>query len=111
MYVCACETGFLPGTGGYQNASTIPIFLVAYLGSDRSLNAIPTLLVSHQPNTHVAVAMTCARAVFRCFKVVERCADRVTGAAGPYFVALAVVLITLGAICFCRSPIACASVT
>ncbi|KAF8702223.1 hypothetical protein AX14_014457 [Amanita brunnescens Koide BX004] len=44
--------------------------------------------------------MTCARAVFRCFRAVERCADRITGAAGPYFVALAVALISLGTLCF-----------
>ncbi|KAK2459596.1 hypothetical protein APHAL10511_008406 [Amanita phalloides] len=44
--------------------------------------------------------MLCARAVFRCFRAVERCADRVTGAAGPYFVALAVLLISVGVLCF-----------
>ncbi|KAF8632744.1 hypothetical protein AX15_001713 [Amanita polypyramis BW_CC] len=44
--------------------------------------------------------MVCARAVFRCFKAVERAADRVTGAAGPYFVALAALLISTGALCF-----------
>ncbi|PFH48310.1 hypothetical protein AMATHDRAFT_65799 [Amanita thiersii Skay4041] len=44
--------------------------------------------------------MICARTVFRCFKAVERCADRVTGAAGPYFIALALVLISAGTVCF-----------
>ncbi|KIL64061.1 hypothetical protein M378DRAFT_78934 [Amanita muscaria Koide BX008] len=44
--------------------------------------------------------MLCARTVFRCFRAVEHFADRLTGAAGPYFVGLAVVLITAGALCF-----------
>jgi palmitoyltransferase len=39
--------------------------------------------------------------VFRCFRAVERIGDRVTGAAGPFFVALAVGLIGTGAVCFC----------
>ncbi|KZV78771.1 hypothetical protein EXIGLDRAFT_504343 [Exidia glandulosa HHB12029] len=38
--------------------------------------------------------------VFRCFKGIERCADRVTGAAGPVLVTLAVALLSLGAFCF-----------
>lgn len=46
--------------------------------------------------------MFCARWVFRCFKWVERIGDRVTGAAGPYFVGLAVVLISLGTLSFCE---------
>ena len=46
--------------------------------------------------------MACARYVFRCFKWVERIGDRVTGAAGPYFVGLAVILISLGMISFCE---------
>ncbi|TBU24439.1 DHHC palmitoyltransferase-domain-containing protein [Dichomitus squalens] len=40
------------------------------------------------------------RQVFRCFKTVERIGDRITGAAGPVFVALAVVLLSIGAFCF-----------
>lgn len=46
--------------------------------------------------------MICARCVFRCFKWVERAGDRITGAAGPYFVGLAVILISLGALGFCE---------
>ncbi|KAM5539275.1 hypothetical protein V8D89_007148 [Ganoderma adspersum] len=42
----------------------------------------------------------CTRQVFRCFKALERFGDRVTGAAGPVFVALAVVLLSLGVFCF-----------
>ncbi|KAH9907095.1 DHHC palmitoyltransferase-domain-containing protein [Epithele typhae] len=42
----------------------------------------------------------CTRQVFRCFKCLERTADRITGAAGPVFVALAIVLISVGAVCF-----------
>ena len=46
--------------------------------------------------------MGCARHVFRCFKWVERLGDRITGAAGPYFVGLAVILISLGTLSFCK---------
>ena len=46
----------------------------------------------------------CTRQVFRCFKTVERIGDRITGAAGPVFVALAVVLLSIGAFCFCEHP-------
>ena len=42
------------------------------------------------------------RGVFRCFKWLERVGDRITGAAGPVFVALAVILLSLGAFCFCE---------
>jgi palmitoyltransferase len=44
--------------------------------------------------------MFCSRAVFRCFKTLERWGDRLTGAAGPVFVALAILLISTGIICF-----------
>ncbi|KAF8126947.1 DHHC palmitoyltransferase-domain-containing protein [Boletus edulis] len=44
--------------------------------------------------------MFCARQVFRCFKWVERVGDQITGAAGPYFVGLAVILISLGILSF-----------
>ena len=46
--------------------------------------------------------MLCSRSVFRCFKKLERWGNIVTGAAGPYFVGLAVILISLGTICFCE---------
>jgi palmitoyltransferase len=45
--------------------------------------------------------MLCARHVFRCFKWLERAGDRITGAAGPYFVGLAVILQAIGAASFC----------
>ncbi|KAF7288911.1 Palmitoyltransferase [Mycena indigotica] len=41
-----------------------------------------------------------ARLVFRCFKTFERLGDRITGAAGPFFVAFAVILTGLGSACF-----------
>ncbi|KAI9574042.1 DHHC palmitoyltransferase-domain-containing protein [Boletus coccyginus] len=44
--------------------------------------------------------MICTRHVFRCFKWMERAGDRITGAAGPYFVGLAVILISLGTLSF-----------
>jgi hypothetical protein len=46
--------------------------------------------------------MMCSRVVFRCFKALERLGDRITGAAGPFFVAFAVILISLGTVCFCQ---------
>ncbi|KAI0819261.1 DHHC palmitoyltransferase-domain-containing protein [Trametes gibbosa] len=42
----------------------------------------------------------CAKYVFRCFKCLERAGDRLTGAAGPVFVTLAVVLLSVGVFCF-----------
>ncbi|KAJ7198275.1 DHHC palmitoyltransferase-domain-containing protein, partial [Mycena pura] len=44
--------------------------------------------------------MICSRVVFRCFRTLERLGDRITGAAGPFFVTFAVILIGLGTICF-----------
>ncbi|KAK0469401.1 DHHC palmitoyltransferase-domain-containing protein [Desarmillaria tabescens] len=44
--------------------------------------------------------MICSRTVFRCFKTLERLGDRVTGAAGPLFVALAVILMSIGTVAF-----------
>ncbi|KAF7291325.1 Palmitoyltransferase [Mycena indigotica] len=41
-----------------------------------------------------------SRLVFRCFKACERLGDRITGAAGPFFVAFAVILTGLGSACF-----------
>jgi palmitoyltransferase len=48
--------------------------------------------------------MMCSRIVFKCFKTLERLGDRITGAAGPFFVAFAVILISLGTVCFCQCP-------
>ncbi|KAH9830290.1 DHHC palmitoyltransferase-domain-containing protein, partial [Rhodofomes roseus] len=42
----------------------------------------------------------CAQQVFRCFRAVERVGDKITGAAGPLFVTLGVVLLSVGAGCF-----------
>ncbi|KAF9559286.1 zf-DHHC-domain-containing protein [Agrocybe pediades] len=44
--------------------------------------------------------MVCERTVFRCFKTLERWGNAITGAAGPYFVGLAVILISMGVVCF-----------
>ncbi|KAI6115550.1 zf-DHHC-domain-containing protein [Pisolithus croceorrhizus] len=44
--------------------------------------------------------MTCARRVFRCFRCLERAADRITGAAGPWFVCLAISLLSIGILSF-----------
>lgn len=47
--------------------------------------------------------MICAQQVFRCFRAVERLGDKLTGAAGPLFVTLGVILLSVGATCFCTS--------
>lgn len=52
-------------------------------------------LVHHDPP-----AMICAKRVFRCFRALEKFGDRITGAAGPYFIALAVILTGTGTVCF-----------
>ncbi|KDR68556.1 hypothetical protein GALMADRAFT_78342 [Galerina marginata CBS 339.88] len=44
--------------------------------------------------------MVCTRTVFRCFKTLERWGNVITGKAGPYFVGLAVILISMGVVCF-----------
>ncbi|EJD37742.1 zf-DHHC-domain-containing protein [Auricularia subglabra TFB-10046 SS5] len=41
-----------------------------------------------------------ASVVFRCFKCIERSADRATGAAGPVLVTLGVGLLGMGTVCF-----------
>ncbi|KIJ60372.1 glycosyltransferase family 2 protein [Hydnomerulius pinastri MD-312] len=58
------------------------------------------LLVLERRSSKLSV--TGSSRVFRCFKWLERAGDRVTGAAGPYFVGLAVILISLGTISFLR---------
>ena len=50
--------------------------------------------------------MICAKYVFRCFKWLERAGDALTGAAGPLFVFLAVILLSVGAFCFCKKNLA-----
>lgn len=46
--------------------------------------------------------MICAKHVFQCFRWLERVGDRLTGAAGPVFVTLGVVLLSIGVFCFCE---------
>jgi hypothetical protein len=43
--------------------------------------------------------------VFTCFKHIERCADKVTGAAGPLFIGVAILLFVIGTLCFRMSLI------
>ncbi|KAI0004627.1 zf-DHHC-domain-containing protein [Russula compacta] len=43
---------------------------------------------------------SCPRFVFACFRRVERWGDKVTGAAGPFFVAVATLLFVVGTLCF-----------
>lgn len=47
-----------------------------------------------------SLSMFITRWVFRCFKCIERSADRVTGAVGPLFIGIAVVLISMGIFTF-----------
>jgi len=42
----------------------------------------------------------CSDTVFRCFRALERCADRITGAAGPFFISLAVILLSVAMAAF-----------
>ncbi|KAJ3567662.1 hypothetical protein NP233_g6217 [Leucocoprinus birnbaumii] len=58
------------------------------------------ILRFHSPLPSTIPAMICAQRVFRCFRALERFGDRITGAAGPYFVALAVILTGTGTVCF-----------
>jgi hypothetical protein len=70
------------------------------LGDQKSVPAaLPLQPAGVSTTRHV---MVCSRIVFSCFKWLERLVDRVTGAAGPYFVGLAVILITTGTVCFCK---------
>lgn len=74
-------------------------------GAPGSLNAVqhprhPAYLAADYP---FSIAMICARQVFRCFKTLERWGNIVTGKAGPFFVGLAVILISMGVVCFCAS--------
>lgn len=52
--------------------------------------------------SHPGLPMICARRVFRCFKTLERWGNKITGAAGPYFVGLAIILISMGVTSFCE---------
>jgi palmitoyltransferase len=44
---------------------------------------------------------SCSRSVFTAFRRAERCADRATGAAGPVFVTIGAVLLSLCVFTFC----------
>lgn len=57
----------------------------------------------HRTNQPGTAEMFCARQVFRCFKFVEKLGERLLGAVGPYFVATALSLISVGTVCFCTS--------
>ncbi|KAI0304530.1 DHHC palmitoyltransferase-domain-containing protein [Multifurca ochricompacta] len=46
------------------------------------------------------MAGACPRFVFACFKRIERWGDKLTGAAGPFFVAVATLLFITGTLCF-----------
>jgi palmitoyltransferase len=55
---------------------------------------------SSSPPSFVIPLMS--RLVFRCFKTLERAGDKLTGAAGPFFVAMAIGLVSTGTACFCE---------
>ena len=82
------------------------LFFLPYLLPHRLFHAIPRKLRSLDPLIHWWTlpfqVMICAQRVFRCFKWLERLGDRVTGAAGPLFVFLAVVLLSTGTVAFCE---------
>ena len=57
----------------------------------------------HPATAHpMAVFRACSGFVIRCFKKVEQTADWLTGKAGPVFVTLCWILISLGGLCFCE---------
>jgi len=58
------------------------------------------LKTSSSPSITRIMPGACPRFVFSCFKRVERWGDRLTGAAGPFFVAIATLLFILGTLCF-----------
>jgi len=62
-----------------------------------------TVIGAAQHEAKETSRMFCARQVFRCFKFIEKLGERLVGAVGPYFVAAAVILISVGAVCFCTS--------
>jgi palmitoyltransferase len=45
--------------------------------------------------------------VFRCFKALERLGNHIAGATGPFFVAFAVILISLGTVSMLLSAFPC----
>lgn len=59
-------------------------------------NDIPT---SHPPMSALHSAQV---RVVRCCQWLERAGERLTGAIGPFFIALAVFLMSLGCFCFCE---------
>ena len=74
---------------------------------DAEATLIQTIVIgpAASPGAIEICRMFCARQVFRCFKFVERLGERFLGAVGPYFVAAAVSLISVGALCFCTSTL------
>ena len=65
---------------------------------------IQTIVIHwNQTGTAEISRMFCARQVFACFKSIEKLGERLVGAVGPYFVAAALSLISVGAVCFCTS--------
>lgn len=56
--------------------------------------------ISPIPLNQRAMPSGCHRFVFACFKRVERWGDKLTGAAGPFFVAIAALLLVIGTLCF-----------
>ncbi|KAJ8084617.1 hypothetical protein PM082_003391 [Marasmius tenuissimus] len=67
---------------------------------ERACTNLSTPLSTLPFSSSPAFVMFCSKAVFRCFKALERFGDRITGAAGPYFVGFAIILISTGTICF-----------
>ncbi|KAF5334722.1 hypothetical protein D9758_017361 [Tetrapyrgos nigripes] len=72
--------------------------LVIIRDDDDADDLIPFVLI---PSTAAAeTKMFCQKQVIGCFKTLEKWGDRLTGAAGPFFVTFAIVLISMGALSF-----------
>ncbi|KAF5334711.1 hypothetical protein D9758_017357 [Tetrapyrgos nigripes] len=56
------------------------------------------------PTAAAETKMFCQKQVIGCFKTLEKWGDRLTGAAGPFFVTFAIVLISMGALSFYAEP-------
>ena len=77
-----------------------PITII--VGVDDAPVAVPYVVEtkSYSLQSRAFMPSTCPRFVFACFKRVERWGDRLTGAAGPFFVAIATILFIIGTLCF-----------
>lgn len=93
------------GHSTYKVSRTSATFSSSEPCSSRSLpsSGPPHCRATHPNVVRVrAIMRTLAQVVHRSFRRVEHCADWMTGAAGPLFVGLCIVLVSIGMWTFCR---------